>query len=120
MSELLFLEPTTPAETLAALAEHGDGARLLAGGIVSMGNPGASQVVRESLELLLTIGREGNDRLNLVEVREMLEPKIAARTALRAQESEIAELRAAIAAMDTTFSAMCWRAYTASQACWCW
>jgi GntR family transcriptional repressor for pyruvate dehydrogenase complex len=63
---------------------------------------GASQVVRESLELLLTIGREGDDRLNLVEVREMLEPEIAARTALRAQEPEVAELRAAIAAMDAT------------------
>ena len=32
MTALLFVEPTTPAETLAALEEYGDSARLLAGG----------------------------------------------------------------------------------------
>jgi DNA-binding FadR family transcriptional regulator len=63
---------------------------------------GASQAVRDSLELLMTIGQEGDDRINLVEVREILEPEIAALAAKRAKEPEIAEMQAAIAAMDTT------------------
>jgi GntR family transcriptional repressor for pyruvate dehydrogenase complex len=61
---------------------------------------GASQVVRDSLELLIMIGPESDDRLNLVEVREMLEPEIAARAAERATEPELAEMREAIVAMD--------------------
>jgi GntR family transcriptional repressor for pyruvate dehydrogenase complex len=63
---------------------------------------GASQAVRDSLELLMTIEQAGDDWVNLVEVREMLEPEIAALAAKRAQEAEIAEMQEAISAMDMT------------------
>jgi GntR family transcriptional repressor for pyruvate dehydrogenase complex len=62
---------------------------------------GASQAVRDSLELLMKIGQEGDDRINLVEVREILEPEIAALAAKRAGEAEIAEMQEAITVMDT-------------------
>ncbi len=62
----------------------------------------ASQAMRDSLELLMKIGQEGDDRINLVEVREILEPEIAGLAAKRAEEAEIAEMQAAITAMDAT------------------
>jgi GntR family transcriptional regulator, transcriptional repressor for pyruvate dehydrogenase complex len=60
---------------------------------------GTSQAVRHSLGLMMRVGQQGN-LLSLVEVRELLEPGIAAMAAERAGEVEISTMREAIAAMD--------------------
>jgi GntR family transcriptional repressor for pyruvate dehydrogenase complex len=60
---------------------------------------GTSQAVRQSLDLMAKIGQpEGST--HLAEVRAILEPEIAALAALRAQESDLAVLREAVAVMD--------------------
>ena len=62
---------------------------------------GSSQVLRSSLGQVLKISDEG--RLdNLIEIREILEPKIAALAAERAKETDIQAMQAAIEAMDLT------------------
>ncbi len=60
---------------------------------------GRSQAIRQSLDLMIKIGRpEGST--HLVEVREILEPAIAALAATRAEEQHISAMREAIAVMD--------------------
>ncbi len=60
---------------------------------------GTSQAMQHSLGLMLKVGQAGISD-NLVEVREILEPEIAARAALRASEEHIAALHEAIRVMD--------------------
>lgn len=61
---------------------------------------GASEAVRHSLGLLMKIA--GIDASpDLIEVREIIEPEIAALSAVRATEDHIAAMREAIAKMDT-------------------
>ncbi|HJW83561.1 MAG TPA: FCD domain-containing protein, partial [Anaerolineae bacterium] len=60
---------------------------------------GTSRAVRRSLDLLMRIG--GTDGFSdLVEVREIIEPEIAALAADRATEEHIAALREAVVTMD--------------------
>lgn len=60
---------------------------------------GTSQAVRQSFDLMVKIGQpEGST--HLVEVREILEPEIAALAAVRAQEADRATMREAVAIMD--------------------
>lgn len=60
---------------------------------------GTGQVIRKSLDLMLRIGQaDGSD--NLVEVREILEPEIAARAAERAPREQLECLRQSIRVMD--------------------
>ena len=60
---------------------------------------GTSQAVRQSFDLMVKIGQpEGST--HLAEVRAILEPEIAALAALRAEESDLAVLREAVAVMD--------------------
>ncbi|MGA9978952.1 MAG: FadR/GntR family transcriptional regulator [Candidatus Sulfotelmatobacter sp.] len=60
---------------------------------------GTSQAVRQSFDLMVKIGQpEGST--DLAEVRSILEPEIAALAAERAQESDLATLREAVAVMD--------------------
>ena len=60
---------------------------------------GTSQVMRHSLGLLMKIsGTDGS--ANLVEVREIIEPGIAALAATRADEEHIMTMREAVATMD--------------------
>src|SRR5690349_12743963 len=60
---------------------------------------GTMQAVRHSLGLMMRVGQRGN-LLSLVEVRELLEPGIAAMAAERADEEEIAAMRETITLMD--------------------
>ncbi len=60
---------------------------------------GTSRAVKRSLGLMLSVGQE-NGSQNLVEVREILEPEIAALAAARATEEEIAAMRKAVEVMD--------------------
>ena len=60
---------------------------------------GTSQVIRQSLDLMVKIGQpEGSTQL--AEVRAILEPDIAALAATRADEQNIAAMREAFAVMD--------------------
>jgi len=61
---------------------------------------GTSQAVRHSLDLLMKIGG-AHGSANLVEVREIFEPEIAALAAARATEEHIAAMREAVTTMDT-------------------
>src|SRR5712692_8412544 len=53
-----------------------------------------SEAMRHSLGLMIRVGQAGSES-NLVEVREILEPEIAALAAVRATEDHIAALREA-------------------------
>lgn len=60
---------------------------------------GTSRAVRQSLDLMIKIGQpEGST--HLAEVREILEPEIAALAATRVEEQHLATMREAIAVMD--------------------
>ena len=58
-----------------------------------------NQVVRHSIGLMLKIDLEEGTR-NLVEIRDILEPEIAARAALRAKPEQVAVMKEALATMD--------------------
>ncbi len=60
---------------------------------------GTSQAMRNSLGLMMMFGQSG-DSTNLVEVREIIEPGIAALAAIRATEEEIMAMREAVRVMD--------------------
>jgi GntR family transcriptional regulator, transcriptional repressor for pyruvate dehydrogenase complex len=60
---------------------------------------GASPSFRQTLDLMLKTGQLDRSA-HLAEVREILEPEIAARAATRAQEQHLASMREAITVMD--------------------
>lgn len=60
---------------------------------------GTSEVVRHSLGLMLKIGQEESSHY-MVEIRELLEPEIAALAAARLTGENLAALREAVAIMD--------------------
>jgi GntR family transcriptional regulator, transcriptional repressor for pyruvate dehydrogenase complex len=60
---------------------------------------GTSHAVRQSLDWLIKIGEPGN-LTQLEEVREILEPDIAALAATRADEQHLATMREAVESMD--------------------
>jgi GntR family transcriptional repressor for pyruvate dehydrogenase complex len=60
---------------------------------------GTSQAIRQSLDLMIKIGQQEGSG-SLAEVREVLEPGIAALAAERAGQSDIAALREAVDVMD--------------------
>jgi GntR family transcriptional repressor for pyruvate dehydrogenase complex len=62
---------------------------------------GTSQAMRHSLGLMMRVGHAGGEE-NLVEVREILEPEIAALAAARATEEHIAALQEAVTIMDAS------------------
>ncbi|HEU5370069.1 MAG TPA: FadR/GntR family transcriptional regulator, partial [Ktedonobacterales bacterium] len=62
---------------------------------------GTTQAMRHSLGLMMRVGQVGGSD-ELVEVREILEPEIAALAAARAGEEHIAALREAVAIMDAS------------------
>ena len=69
------------------------------GTFISNGTP---QAVRHSLGLMMQIG-SATDARNLVQVRELFEPEIAALAATHALPAQIEHARAAVAAMDAAF-----------------
>ena len=60
---------------------------------------GTSQAIRNSLDLMVKISQPSGPA-QLVEVREILEPEIAALAATRCEEAHLAMMREAIATMD--------------------
>src|SRR5215471_15107906 len=61
---------------------------------------GTSQAMRDSLGLMMKVGQAGSSD-SLVEVREIIEPEIAALAALRAKDEQISAMREAVGVMDT-------------------
>ncbi len=64
---------------------------------------GTSQAMRHSLGLMMMVGQSGNSA-SLVEVREIIEPGIAALAAVRATEEEITAMREAVRVMDANLN----------------
>jgi GntR family transcriptional regulator, transcriptional repressor for pyruvate dehydrogenase complex len=62
---------------------------------------GTSQAMRHSLGLMMRVGQAGSSA-SLVEVREIIEPEIAALAAARATGEHIASMQAAVDIMDTS------------------
>lgn len=60
---------------------------------------GTSQAMRESLDLLIKIGQQEGST-HLAELRQILEPEIAALAATRIEEQLVATMREAVAVMD--------------------
>ena len=60
---------------------------------------GTQQAIKQSLDLMIKIGQpEGS--VQLAEVREIIEPEIAALAAVRCEEQHLASMREAVAVMD--------------------
>lgn len=64
---------------------------------------GTSQAMRLSLGLMMRVGQLSNT-VDLVEVREILEPEIAALAAARAQPEQILAMQVAVRAMDASLN----------------
>jgi GntR family transcriptional repressor for pyruvate dehydrogenase complex len=64
---------------------------------------GTSQAVQHSFGLMVKLGRRQSSD-DLVQVREMFEPEIAALAAAHATEDQLARMRQAVAAMDEALS----------------
>jgi len=62
---------------------------------------GTSKAMRHSLGLMMKVGQAGSST-NLVEVREILEPEIAALAAMRAGEEDITAMRESVLVMDAS------------------
>ncbi len=60
---------------------------------------GTSQAIRQSLGMMMKIG-QADGAAHLVEVREILEPEIAALAAARAEDQHLSMMREAVAIMD--------------------
>jgi GntR family transcriptional regulator, transcriptional repressor for pyruvate dehydrogenase complex len=60
---------------------------------------GTSQAIRQSLDFMMRIGHQ-EGLAHLAEVRQILEPEIAALAASRVQEQHLATMREAVAVMD--------------------
>jgi GntR family transcriptional repressor for pyruvate dehydrogenase complex len=60
---------------------------------------GTSRAIQQSLDLMIKIG-QADSSIHLEEVREILEPEIAALAATRIEEGQLAMMREAIAVMD--------------------
>ena len=96
LAEQFEVSRTAVREAIKALREKGlVEIRLGRGTFVTNGASGA---VRRSLGLLL---RDENGFMNLAEVREILEPEIAALAATRVTEENIAAMTEAVGIMDT-------------------
>ncbi len=64
---------------------------------------GTSAAMRDSLGLMMRVGQAGSS-VSLVELREILEPEIAALAAARADEEHVAAMREAVRLMDENLS----------------
>ena len=60
---------------------------------------GTSQAIKQSLDFMMRIGQQ-DGLAHLAEVRQILEPEIAAMAATRVQEQHLATMREAVALMD--------------------
>lgn len=97
LAERFGVSRTAVREAVKALREKG----LVQGhpGRGTFITDGTSRAMRHSLGFMMKIGADAGAG-KVVEVREILEPEIAALAATRATEQDLARLRAAVATMD--------------------
>lgn len=99
LGEQFHVSRTAVREAMKTLAQKGlVEMRPGRGTVVIDGTPKA---MRQSLDLMMKVGRAHNWH-DLVEMREILEPEIAVRAALRATEDDVLALREAVRVMDTS------------------
>lgn len=97
LAELYSVSRTAVREAMRALMEKGLVEILVGRGTFVVDS--TSKVLRNSLSLVLRVEQK-NRIANIVEIREMLEPEIAARAAQKAMPEHIAKMEAAIVRMD--------------------
>ncbi|MEI6667195.1 MAG: FadR/GntR family transcriptional regulator [Acidobacteriota bacterium] len=88
---------TAVREAVKALCEKGLAEALPGRGTFIV--DGTSKVIRQSLDFMINVGQPEGAAM-LTDVREIIEPEIAARAAARVDEKQLAAMRDAVAAMD--------------------
>lgn len=101
LSEQFHASRTAVREAMKSLAQKGLVNMRPGRGTIVI--DGTTQAVRHSLDLMMKFGQAG-DSTNLVEVRGIFEPEIAALAAARATDEEIAAMREAVAIMDANLT----------------
>jgi DNA-binding FadR family transcriptional regulator len=97
LSEQFHASRTAVREAMKTLAQRGLVDMRPGRGTIVI--DGTSQAMRHSLGLMMRVGKAGSSA-NLVEVREIIEPGIAALAAIRATDEHIAVMREAVRVMD--------------------
>jgi len=101
LAERFHVSRTAVREAMKALAQKGLVDMRPGRGTIVI--DGTSQALRNSLGLMLRVGHPESAR-DLVEVREILEPEIAALAAARACEQDIIDLQTAVDLMDSNIA----------------
>jgi GntR family transcriptional repressor for pyruvate dehydrogenase complex len=97
LSEQFHASRTAVREAMKTLAQRGLVDMRPGRGTIVI--DGTSRAMRNSLDLMMRVGQAGSSA-NLVEVREIIEPEIAALAAARATDAEIAAMSEAVTVMD--------------------
>jgi len=97
LSEQFHASRTAVREAMKTLAQRGLVDMRPGRGTIVI--DGTSRAMRNSLGLMMRVGQAGSSA-NLVEVREIIEPEIAALAAIRATDEEIAAMHEAVVVMD--------------------
>jgi DNA-binding FadR family transcriptional regulator len=101
LSEQFHASRTAVREAMKTLAQRGLVDMRPGRGTIVI--DGTSQAMRDSLGLMMRVGQAGSSA-SLVEVREIIEPEIAALAAVRATDEEIAAMREAVRVMDANLN----------------
>src|SRR3989454_9357 len=97
LSEQFHVSRTAVREAMKTLAQRGLVDMRPGRGTIVI--DGTSQAMRHSMGLMMKVGQAGSSE-SLVEVREIIEPEIAALAAVRATNEQIAGMREAVEVMD--------------------
>jgi GntR family transcriptional repressor for pyruvate dehydrogenase complex len=97
LSEQFHASRTAVREAMKTLAQRGLVDMRPGRGTIVI--DGTSQAMRHSMGLMIKVGRAGSSE-SLVEVREIIEPEIAALAAVRATDEQITAMREAVKVMD--------------------
>ena len=98
LSEQFHASRTAVREAMKTLAQRGLVDMRPGRGTIVI--DGTSQAMRHSMGLMIKVGRAGSSE-SLVEMREIIEPEIAALAAVRATDDQITAMREAVKVMDT-------------------
>jgi len=97
LSEQFHASRTAVREAMKTLAQRGLVDMRPGRGTIVI--DGTSQAMRHSMGLMIKVGRAGSSE-SLVEMREIIEPEIAALAAVRATDDQITAMREAVKLMD--------------------
>jgi GntR family transcriptional repressor for pyruvate dehydrogenase complex len=97
LSEQFHVSRTAVREAMKTLAQRGLVDMRPGRGTIVI--DGTSQAMRHSMGLMMKVGQAGSSE-SLVEIREIIEPEIAALAAVRATDEQITAMREAVKIMD--------------------